>query len=118
MMRRPRRSPLFPCTTLSRSPPPAVQMQAGLAPCTWAGSLMPEETSFAVFLDRIRAGDEQAAVELVRQYEPVTRREVRLPPHAPRNTPACSHSSRLLFVLNILLTRPRREYTPLHPSLT
>src|SRR5260370_33028367 len=84
MMRRPRRSPLFPCTTLSRSPPPAVQMQAGLAPCTWAGSLMPEETSFAVFLDRIRAGDEQAAVELVRQYEPVIRREVRLRLHDPR----------------------------------
>src|SRR5260370_30608479 len=79
MMRRPRRSPLFPCTTLSRSPPPAVQMQAGLAPCTWAGSLIPEETSFAVFLDRIRSGDEQAAEELVRQYEPKAQQDTPVP---------------------------------------
>jgi len=42
---------------------------------------MPEEVSFADFLDRIRAGDEQAAAELVRQYEPVIRREVRLRLH-------------------------------------
>ena len=36
------------------------------------------EPPFADFLRRIRAGDEQAAAELVRQYEPLIRREVRL----------------------------------------
>ena len=39
---------------------------------------MPEPTPFDEFIRRIRAGDEQAAVELVRQYEPLIRREVRL----------------------------------------
>ena len=34
--------------------------------------------TFADFMSRIRAGDEQAAVELVRRYEPLIRREVRL----------------------------------------
>jgi len=48
---------------------------------------MPEEVSFADFLDRIRAGDEQAAAELVRQYEPVIRREVRLRLQDPRLFP-------------------------------
>jgi RNA polymerase sigma-70 factor (ECF subfamily) len=33
---------------------------------------------FADFMRRIRAGDEQAAAELVRRYEPLIRREVRL----------------------------------------
>jgi RNA polymerase sigma-70 factor (ECF subfamily) len=33
---------------------------------------------FADFLQRIRAGDEQAAADLVRRYEPLIRREVRL----------------------------------------
>src|SRR4051812_3091503 len=33
---------------------------------------------FADFLARVRAGDEQAASELVRQYEPLIRREIRL----------------------------------------
>jgi RNA polymerase sigma-70 factor (ECF subfamily) len=36
------------------------------------------EEHFAAFLLRIRAGDEAAAAELVRQYEPLIRREVRL----------------------------------------
>jgi len=35
-------------------------------------------TTFPEFLRRIRCGDEQAAVELVRRYEPLIRREVRL----------------------------------------
>jgi RNA polymerase sigma factor (sigma-70 family) len=39
---------------------------------------MPEPTPFGDFICRIRAGDEQAAFELVRQYEPLIRREVRL----------------------------------------
>jgi RNA polymerase sigma-70 factor (ECF subfamily) len=34
--------------------------------------------TFADFMRRIRAGDEQAAAELVRRYEPLIRREVRL----------------------------------------
>src|SRR5262245_25272966 len=34
--------------------------------------------AFAEFLNRIRAGDESAAAELVRQYEPLLRREVRM----------------------------------------
>ena len=39
---------------------------------------MLEAGAFTVFMRRIRAGDEQAATELVRQYEPLIRREVRL----------------------------------------
>ena len=47
-------------------------------------SLMSEEPCFADFVRRIRAGDEQAAGELVRQYEPIIRREVRLRLQDPR----------------------------------
>jgi RNA polymerase sigma-70 factor (ECF subfamily) len=39
---------------------------------------MLEESVFTTFVQRLRAGDEQAAVELVRHYEPLIRREVRL----------------------------------------
>jgi RNA polymerase sigma-70 factor (ECF subfamily) len=39
---------------------------------------MIDSTTFADYLRRIRAGDEQAAADLVRQYEPFIRREVRL----------------------------------------
>jgi RNA polymerase sigma-70 factor (ECF subfamily) len=39
---------------------------------------MSDESTFTDFLRRVRAGDEQAAVELVRKYEPLIRREVRL----------------------------------------
>jgi len=39
---------------------------------------MADETTFADFVRRIREGDEQAASELVRKYEPLIRREVRL----------------------------------------
>jgi RNA polymerase sigma-70 factor (ECF subfamily) len=45
---------------------------------------MPEDTSFPDFLRRLRAGDEQAAVELVRRYEPLIRCEVRLRMTDPR----------------------------------
>src|SRR4051794_4681777 len=34
--------------------------------------------AFAEFLSRVRAGDESAAAELVQQYEPLLRREVRM----------------------------------------
>ena len=39
---------------------------------------MSESPSFAEFMERVRAGDQQAAAELVRQYESLIRREVRL----------------------------------------
>jgi RNA polymerase sigma-70 factor (ECF subfamily) len=39
---------------------------------------MSEQDTFAEFLRRIRAGDEQAAAEMVRRYEPIIRREIRL----------------------------------------
>src|SRR6516164_95025 len=39
---------------------------------------MCENAGFADFIRRIRAGDDQAARELVQLYEPVIRREVRL----------------------------------------
>jgi RNA polymerase sigma-70 factor (ECF subfamily) len=42
------------------------------------------EPPFAEFLRRIRAGDESAAVELVRRYEPALRLEIRLRLRDPR----------------------------------
>jgi RNA polymerase sigma-70 factor (ECF subfamily) len=45
---------------------------------------MSDVTSFAEFLRRIRAGDADAAAELVRQYEPVIRCEARLRMTDPR----------------------------------
>jgi RNA polymerase sigma-70 factor (ECF subfamily) len=39
---------------------------------------MSEDAHFAEFLRRVRAGDEEAATDLVRRYEPLVRREVRL----------------------------------------
>ena len=45
---------------------------------------MPEENAFADFVRRIRAGDDQAAVELVRQFEPLIRTEVRMRLSDPR----------------------------------
>src|SRR5271165_3347405 len=39
---------------------------------------MTDPTTFASFMRRIRAGDSQAAEELVRRYESLIRREVRL----------------------------------------
>lgn len=39
---------------------------------------MSEPTAFAEFVRRIRAGDERAAEDLVRRFEPLIRREVRL----------------------------------------
>jgi RNA polymerase sigma-70 factor (ECF subfamily) len=45
---------------------------------------MSEDTTFADFIRRIRAGDDRAAQELVERYEPVIRREVRLRLRDPR----------------------------------
>jgi RNA polymerase sigma-70 factor (ECF subfamily) len=42
------------------------------------------ETPFAEFLRRVRAGDESAAAELVRRYEPALRLEIRIRLRAPR----------------------------------
>jgi RNA polymerase sigma-70 factor (ECF subfamily) len=39
---------------------------------------MKDSAAFSAFMKRIRAGDQQAAEELVRQYESLIRREVRL----------------------------------------
>jgi RNA polymerase sigma factor (sigma-70 family) len=39
---------------------------------------MTDSNAFADFVRRVRAGDEQAAAELVSRYEPLIRREVRL----------------------------------------
>jgi RNA polymerase sigma-70 factor (ECF subfamily) len=39
---------------------------------------MPEENAFLDSIRKIRAGDDQAAAELVRRYEPLIRREIRL----------------------------------------
>jgi RNA polymerase sigma-70 factor (ECF subfamily) len=39
---------------------------------------MSESEQFADFMRRIRAGDEEAAAELVRRYEPLIRRSIRL----------------------------------------
>ena len=38
---------------------------------------MPDDPAFADFIRRIRAGDQEAAADLVRQYEPTVRRVVR-----------------------------------------
>jgi DNA-directed RNA polymerase specialized sigma24 family protein len=45
---------------------------------------MSDETAFSAFIRRIRAGDEQAARELVERYEPVIRREVKMRLRDPR----------------------------------
>ena len=45
---------------------------------------MAEGTSFADFIRRIRAGDDEAARELVARYEPIIGREVRLRLRDPR----------------------------------
>jgi RNA polymerase sigma factor (sigma-70 family) len=45
---------------------------------------MSDDTAFAGFMRRIRAGDEQAARELVERHEPVIRREVKMRLRDPR----------------------------------
>ena len=41
------------------------------------GILMKEGSSFTEFIERVRSGDEQAATQLVQDFEPVVRRELR-----------------------------------------
>jgi RNA polymerase sigma-70 factor (ECF subfamily) len=38
---------------------------------------MPDDTAFALLIQRVRAGDQEAAAELVRRFEPAIRRAVR-----------------------------------------
>jgi RNA polymerase sigma-70 factor (ECF subfamily) len=45
---------------------------------------MPTEGTFRELIDRVRAGDEQAAIELVRRYEPAIRRAARVRLRDPR----------------------------------
>jgi RNA polymerase sigma-70 factor (ECF subfamily) len=45
---------------------------------------MDDDTTFAGFIGRVRAGDERAARELVERYEPVIRREAKMRLHDPR----------------------------------
>ena len=45
---------------------------------------MAESSEFSEFIRRIRAGDDQAARELVERYEPVIRRQVRVRLSDPR----------------------------------
>jgi RNA polymerase sigma-70 factor (ECF subfamily) len=45
---------------------------------------MPPRENFSELIRRIRAGDEQAAVELVNRFEPAIRREIRLRLRDPR----------------------------------
>jgi RNA polymerase sigma factor (sigma-70 family) len=47
-------------------------------PHTGEGPPMPDVEAFHEFIRRIRAGDEEAAAQLVRHYEPLIRREVRI----------------------------------------
>ncbi len=42
---------------------------------------MPDENSFSELIRRVRAGDQEAAADLVRRYEPFIRREIRLHLH-------------------------------------
>src|SRR5215468_6737583 len=52
---------------------------------------MAESSEFTEFMRRIRAGDDQAARELVKRYEPVIRREVRVRLRDPRLTSRFDH---------------------------
>jgi hypothetical protein len=45
---------------------------------------MPTEGTFRELIDRVRSGDEQAAIDLVRRYEPAIRRAARVRLSVPR----------------------------------
>jgi RNA polymerase sigma-70 factor (ECF subfamily) len=51
-----------------------------------AGTPSPEDLAFRDLIRRVRTGDQQAATELVRQYEPEIRRAVRLRLNDPKLT--------------------------------
>src|SRR5262249_31129664 len=70
--------------SLARGPPGRVQKIRGGGKRPHGNLPMSEHDSFGDFLRRLRAGDEQAAVELVQRYERVIRREARLRLTDPR----------------------------------
>jgi len=45
---------------------------------------MPPDSSFDELIRRVRSSDEQAATQLVRDFEPVVRRVLRASPGRPR----------------------------------
>src|SRR5262249_16005659 len=51
---------------------------------SWEGGQMSSPNTIEHFIRRIRAGDEQAALELVRSFEPLIRRQIRLQLEAKR----------------------------------
>lgn len=62
----------------------AAQVNTGTKSAGHLGHDMLDTTSFTTFMNRVRAGDQQATTELVRLYEPEIRREVRLRLRDPR----------------------------------
>ena len=56
----------------------------GAAPPQFGSRFMDEDQSFLELIRRVRAGDEAAALDLVRRYEPAVRRIVRLRLRDPR----------------------------------
>jgi len=50
----------------------------------WREASMPESAEFTDFIRRIRAGEDEAARDRVARYEPIIRREVRVPLRDPR----------------------------------
>jgi RNA polymerase sigma factor (sigma-70 family) len=66
---------------------------------------MTEDSAFQEFIRRIRAGDEQAAVELVRLYEPAIRVEVRMRLSDPRLFRVCDSMDICQSVLSSFFAR-------------
>ena len=67
------------------------------------------DPSFAEFIRRIRAGDEQAAADLVRRYEPAIRRAVRVRLRDPRLRRAGRISRHLPVGVRLVLRAVRRS---------
>src|SRR5207248_10427992 len=66
------------------APAPVGWTSADLADLNAGARPMAEEPSFQTLILRIRAGDEAAAAEVVRRYEPAIRRAVRVRLRDPR----------------------------------
>jgi RNA polymerase sigma factor (sigma-70 family) len=72
---------------LSREPVQAARGRYGaivVAAPAWEEPSMSDESAFSGFIRRIRAGDDQAARELIERYEPMIRREVKMRLRDPR----------------------------------
>lgn len=59
-------------------------MCLNLLPICCGGEGVSNDQAFADLISRVRSGDQLAAAEIVRQYEPEIRREVRVRLHDPR----------------------------------